>query len=108
MTRADMKTSSDLRKRENDMYQTQGQGVLDIPETIEDKLERWNRTSKKLGMNPIMLAIAEEDCLDKIDKSVPFDAEHLFIDCILDDFYTFAEQVRDKAEESAMRKRCML
>lgn len=105
MTRADIKSGSDLRKQENDMYQTQGQRVLDIPETIEDKLDRWNRTSKQLGINPIMLALAEEDCIDKIDKSVSFDAEHLFIDCILDDFYTFAEQVRDRAEENAMKAR---
>ena len=108
MTRADIKSGSDLRKQENELCQTQGQEDLAFSETIEDRLDRWNRTSKLLGISPITLALAEEDVIDKIEHPGSFEAERLFIDCIREDIYVFVEQEKQKAKENAMKARCML
>lgn len=107
MTRADMKSVSDLRKQENELCQTQGQEDLAFSETIEDRLDRWNRTSKLLGINPITLALAEMDVTDKIDSSMPFDAERLFIDCLIEELCTFRMQVQEKTEQFLEEARCM-
>lgn len=99
MTRADIKSGSDLRKQENELCQTQGQEDLAFSETIEDRFDRWNQTSKRLGINPITLALADMDVMYKIDDTAPFDAEHLFIDCVLDEIYTLRMQERKKTQQ---------
>ena len=107
MTRADIKSGSDLRKQENKLCQTQGQEDLAFSETIEDRLDRWNRTSKLLGISPITLALAEEDVIDKIEHPGSFEAERLFIDCLIEELYTFRMQVQKKTEQFLEEARCM-